>query len=409
MSSRALSTDRLAFAAIPPLISADFNAAIETTAPSIRRWNITHACNEVAEVLALAEAQLSLGMRPALLTQKGWFDPAVPSAPAPALSLIHTWREVRHWRNTFARENVGHPSEILHAHCFGAAMAGVRAGLPVVYDVSAPIGSTTPNAGMWLLRSLRVAENFLISRASAVVVHSQKNWNWALEAGARAEDLFLIPDAITALPILPDNTSWLTPLSNGRAPITFFAAPNACEVSSLLRAFAVVAEEVEAAQLLIETSSAEAVRNEAAINNIVDKVHAIGPEDRQRALSSCDVVITGDDLDSTNAIAVGAFLYGRPLLAADVAANREVSPNGRGCVWFTPGSERDLAFRASFLARNPDFRAALGASGHSHIQATRSPQVVARQYDAVYRHALRRHRNGTRPDIFHGVPALACC
>lgn len=399
----------LTFATIPPPIPGEFDPAIETMRRALRRWNITHACEDVNDVIPLAEAQLSLGMRPALLTPNGWFNPGVPNAPAPPVSLVHAWRKVRHWRSVFAREGAGQSGEILHAHCFSAAMAGVRAGMPVVYDVASPIGSTAPTAGTWLLRSLRVAENFVVSRAGAVVVHSEQNWNWALQAGARADDLFLIPEPIVAPSVLIDNTCWLMAIANGRPAVTFFANANAKDVSTLLGAFAVVVEEVEGAHLLIETVDEDFARCEAARLNIIDRVHSTNAGDRERALTACDVVITGDTSDSPNALAIDAFLYGRALLAADVPFNREVSPNGRGCVWFTPGSERDLAYRASFLARNPDFRAALGANGRAHIQHTRGPHVVARQYDDVYRHALKRHRSDTRPDIFHRVPILACC
>lgn len=394
------------FAALPPLISVEFDASAENAAPVTRRWNVTHACEDVQDAIPLAEAQFALGMRPALLTPNGWFHPGAASASLAPLSLVHTWREVRHWRNVFAREGAGRPGEILHAHCFSAAMAGLRAGLPVVYDVAAPLGSNSPNAGMWLLRSLRVAEGFVLSHVGAVVVHSQPTWNWALELGARAEDLFLIHHPVVASPVVRDSTAWLVSVTNLRPAVTFFSTDGP-DRALLLGAFAVVAEEYDGAHLLIETTAGDAIRHEAARLDLSGRVHAIGAEDRARALSSCDVVIAA--AGSTNSTAVEAFLYGRALLAADVPSNREVSPNGRGCVWFEAGSERDLAFRASFLARNADFRAALGINGRTHIQTARSPHVIARQYDGVYRHAIQRHHSGTRPDIFHGVPALACC
>lgn len=392
------------FAAIPPTVPGEFDATIHVGPRAVGRWKVTHACEDIEHILPLAEAQFEIGMRPALLTPNGWFDPAVPVAPAPPLSLVHAWREVRHWRNVFARDGVGQSGEILHAHCFSAGMAGLRAALPVVYDVAAPLGSATPNAGAWLVRSLRVAESFVLSRAVAVVVHNQQTWNWALELGARAEDLFLIPDPVILPAVLVDNTAWLISVASTRPAVTFFSASMNGEVERLIRAFALVADEIDGAHLLVESDAADRVRAEAAKLNVGNRVHPIAMDGRDRALTCCDVVIS-----TSASLAIEAFSYGRALLAADTPDIREVTPNGRGCVWFRGDSERDLAFRASFLARNPDFRTALGGNGRAHVQATRGVEVVARRYDDVYRHALKRHRAGTRPDIFHGVPILACC
>jgi glycosyltransferase involved in cell wall biosynthesis len=117
-------------------------------------------------------------------------------------------------------------------------------------------------------------------------------------------------------------------------------------------------------------------------------------------MGEADVVIAATPADDgPGAVLIAALAHGRAILAADVAQNREVTPQGRGCLWFRNNDVQDLAGRAAFLARNPDFRTALGLSGRAHLQATRSPKVVAAKYDDVYRHAFqRRHRGG--PDAF---------
>lgn len=122
-----------------------------------------------------------------------------PRHPPTALSLIHEWQQVRRWRNRFATEIVDQWTEILHAHCFAAAMAGLRGSSPVVYDLMSPIGAgIAPKPGAWLLQSLRVAEQFALSRAAAVVVHSQAMWAEALRRGVEAQDLYLVPDPVEA-------------------------------------------------------------------------------------------------------------------------------------------------------------------------------------------------------------------
>ena len=85
---------------------------------------------------------------------------------------------------------------------------------------------------------------------------------------------------------------------------------------------------------------------------------------------------------------------GRPLLSADVARNRDCSPDGRGCLWFKEGDVKDLGYRMAFLGRNLDFRSALASAGRAYILETRNSAVVGHRYDEVYRHALSRKKSG---------------
>ena len=55
----------------------------------------------------------------------------------------------------------------------------------------------------------------------------------------------------------------------------------------------------------------------------------------------------------------------------------------------------DFRTSAAFLARNPDFRVALAEAGRRHLLNTRTPEAVARRYDAIYRHAWERRRTGS--------------
>jgi glycosyltransferase involved in cell wall biosynthesis len=318
----------------------------------------------------------------------------------PPLSLVHAWRGVRQWRSLFETESVGFAGEVLHAHCFSAGMAGVRAGLPVVYDFREPVG-TGANAGPWLTRSLRIAEGFVLSRAAAVVVHSQRMWDVAVAQGVRTEDLFHVPDPV---PPVPPTVAVARPSGDA---LTFFASADIA-LDLLLRAFALVAEELDNVELVVDRAAAE-LEQRASELGIFGRVRCVSAQQRDRVLACADVVIAGPSADGPNPIAIAAMAHGRTLLAADAAPNREVSAHGRGCLWYSSANERDLAFRAAFLARNPDFRAALGCNGRDHLHATRGPAAVAHSYDEVYRHALLRHGGGGRRDGMLHVPAYALC
>jgi glycosyltransferase involved in cell wall biosynthesis len=384
----------------------DENSAAGEERP-VRRWCVLHVCDVVGPTATVAEAQIGAGMKPSVLTPLGWYRPlSAAYHPAPALSLIHEWQQVRRWRQRFINETVDQWAEVLHAHCFAAAMAGLRGTTPVVYDLVAPIGAVFPKPGAWLPRSLRVAEQFALSRAGAVVTHSHAMWSQALQRGVSADDLFLVPDPVDA--VAPD---WSTEAGRAGATITLFAPDMVHTLSRLqagryelvLQAFAIVLSEIESARLMIEVApdAVSSVLEHAAQAGISASVDVIGAADCQRAMSAADIVIAAAPRDDDpGAALISSLAHARAVLAADVAQHREVTPQGRGCLWYRNHDARDLAGRAAFLARNPDFRTALGISGRAHLQATRSPRVVARKYDDVYRHAFQRRSRGG-PDALH--------
>src|SRR5918912_827085 len=107
----------------------------------VRRWAVLHACAAVGSTSLVAEAQTQAGMRPTVLTPSGWYSPGNPEPEPTRLSLVHEWQQVRQWRNRLQSEGTDDWAEILHAHCFAAAMAGLRGQSAVVYDLTRPMGA----------------------------------------------------------------------------------------------------------------------------------------------------------------------------------------------------------------------------------------------------------------------------
>jgi glycosyltransferase involved in cell wall biosynthesis len=365
----------------------------------IRRWHVLHACDSVGTTARVAEAQIETGMQPSVLTPAGWYRPLhEQQTRATALSLVHEWQQVRRWRQRFLNESVENWAEVVHAHCFAAGMAAMRGVVPVIYDLVAPVGAgIVPRPGAWLLRSLRVAEQFVLSRAGAVVTHSHAMWSEALQRGVSSEELFLVPDPVEAARFTKAGEK------GGSAAVTLFAPDVASAArGAVIAAFARLLSEVEEARLLMEAApeSSQTVLALAAKAGVAQSLELIAPAERERGMEEADIVIAGIPADDgPGAVVISALACGRAILAADVAQNREVTPQGRGCLWYRKNDVQDLAGRAAFLARNPDFRASLGISGRAHLQATRSPRVVAAKYDDVYRHAFQR-RNRGGPDAF---------
>jgi hypothetical protein len=115
-------------------------------------------------------------------------------------SLITAWHEVREWREAF-QQSSARQFDVVHAHSFAAGMAAVRNYPVVVYHVRGfveQLAVETADAahreppGEWLSRSLRVAEQFVISRAGAVIVSDFDLRAGALQRGAAPDDVFVL-------------------------------------------------------------------------------------------------------------------------------------------------------------------------------------------------------------------------
>ncbi|MEO5936797.1 MAG: glycosyltransferase family 4 protein [Terriglobales bacterium] len=387
-----------------------------------RAWRVIHACDSIRSVAELVEAQIAAGMRPFVLTGE---------APPRPGSLLETWNEVRAWRSYLEGVDApGHPlqSSVVHAHSFPSAMAAVRAGLTTVYDVHACVEDFAVTAGQcaersWLARSFRTAEEFLLPRAGAVVVHYTLMREACLERGVGEADLFFVPTPLHLPAASGFDTGWLRRAFDFSADIvTIFARPTAADDETLLRAFAQTAAEVPGTRLFIAAGDDQTapLRRFAHEHAVEELTFFLSREDVGPALAAADIVLAGwpvfpDDSSwgrmhamrtANSGTALAAMAHGRCLLAADCSAHRDLTPQGRGCLWYGSGAmtsdSKDkasgLAHRLAFLARNPDFRRALAENARQHLAQTRDPEGIGKQYREVYRHAeLRRHHGDDAP------------
>jgi hypothetical protein len=104
-----------------------------------------------------------------------------------------------------------------------------------------------------------------------------------------------------------------------------------------------------------------------------------------------------------NRVCLKALRNGIALLAADLPSNREVNPDGRGCLWFDPKNPRDLGRRMAFLAGNPGFRRTMAGAGRLHLLETRNAAVIGLKYGEAYRHASSRRKPTSKGP---GVPVF---
>lgn len=388
-----------------------------------RSWRVIHACEHARDVLPVVEGQVAAGMRPYIVTPQGagaaeFYLAQKDLGPVDTLALLRAWQDVRHWRKSLLECDPENSADLVHTHSFASGMAGVRNLSCVVYDLNGCIEELALAAGQcdrgsWMGRSFRVAEQFILSRAEAVIVHSAAMKSAVEQRGAPTQSVFVIPPPLPAdgfeiqrpgkdfllerFGIDVSTVTYLAPVPVGNHEKEI--SPSALLV---LEAFALAVLEVSPARLLVSASPADfsMIREHAQRLNIANDVLCVETDDVSAVMSAVDIVIAvGDppadaDARQSHSVCLQALHLGKTLLAADVPGNRDVTPDGRGCLWFKEGDACDMGHRMAFLGRDPDFRTALASSGHAHLLEIRSSNAIGRQYDAAYRHALKQKRSG---------------
>jgi glycosyltransferase involved in cell wall biosynthesis len=407
-----------------------------------RPWQVLHTCHAITEIADIVAGQLAVGMRPSVVSPEGFvlFADALrmkSDGEAVQISLLNAWNDVRHWRKVILDADPLSGFDLLHAHSFAAGMAGVRNYPATIYEVDRFIedfathpSRDTSNAAdhsSWLSRSFRVAEQFVFSRAAAVAVRSESMRQAVTRRGASAENVFVVPAVLNEEEVTPPSpdSEWLQMLGISTSAVVVHAPKWKMEIDSdhmltetargLLQAFALALAEEETACLLVECDEAATqLVTECALHlQIASRVKFISAEDRQTALNAAAIVISDSYLSNAatplaSDIAREAMMRGKALLAADLPCNRDVTPNGRGCLWYRSGDYKDLGHRMAFLAHNSDFRASLAESGTRHLIESCNPAAVAMLYDAIYRHAAaRRKSGGLQTPAIRLVPASA--
>jgi glycosyltransferase involved in cell wall biosynthesis len=400
----------------------------------VRPWSVVHACNFAREVADVVDAQIQVGMRPYLLAvdgvrgTEGAALTAQRNTKGNPVSLLQGWQDVRRWRKQFDENGTYLHAQLIHAHLFAAGMAAVRGTEAVVYDVREWIEDQSPSASSWLARSFRTAEQFALGRSSAVVVHSQAMRSESISRGVPAEDVFVVPDPVSKIADDLDSRTGSFGVDAREArygTVSIVAAvdpeersiqasnqdgKSALSLENLLHAFAQALRENDAIKLVLIAPSELllSISQKARELEIREKVTLVPEEDGDDALASAAVVI-GDPASiggcgtSTTSMTLAGLSRGKAVLAVDNPVTRELSPDGRGILWFSSEQRsvvRDLGHRLAFLARNADFRRALGEAGQRYILQARSPERIGVLYDEVYCHAhARRNKGDSSPNL----------
>lgn len=386
--------------------------------PGARKWHVVHACEYARDVVDLVDAQIAAGMQTYVVTRQvgALTAPAGTAAHGQPGSLMQAWQDVRLWRKqleSYAAPISPLAQQVVHAHSFSSGMAAARSNAASVYDMETFVEDYAIAAGQcaersWLARSFRAAEQFVFARTGAIVIHSSRLKAECEKRGVDPLNLFVIPDPIASVPVsLTADREWLNRnfgfTGGERQMVALFSSvanADAAFVEALLRGFALIRSEVETARLFViaEGGKAAQVRKLAHALEAEEAVFVLGENDEASALASADIVVSSGDCK----LALRGMLQRRAVLACDDSDHRDLSADGRGCLWHKPNDFRDIAHRGAFLARNADFRRALAEAGHRHIHEARDPERLGSMYDVVYAHAYARKRSGDSSQDFGG-------
>jgi Glycosyl transferase 4-like domain len=411
-------------------ISSELDRANAASPRAATSWRVIHACARARDVLPVVEGQVAVGMRPYVVTPQGagnaemFLDGAVRGEPQP-ISLLRCWQDVRKWRKSLLECEPECWADVVHAHSFAAGMAAVRNCECVVYDLRDCIEELAVAAGQcepasWIGRSFRAAEEFVLVRAGAVIVHSLSMKKAAEEQGTPPENIHLIPDPLP--PYDEDepatNVSLPPELADPAAGVIFLA-PQLADCgdetgtqSALLamEAFAHVSREIAGCRLLLEprADAIASLRQQAIGMGIHTKVSFVEKEAMPWAWKIAHIVLAFAAGESgptvgrrQNRVCLKALRNGIALLAADLPSNREANRDGRGCLWFDPRNPRDLGRRMALLGGNPGFRRTMAGAGRLHLLETRNVAVIGLKYGEAYRHASSRRKSTSKGP---GVP-----
>src|SRR5262249_28928342 len=137
-----------------------------------------------------------------------------------------------------------------------------------------------------------------------------------------------------------------------------FAREGATELSesaiSVLEGFALASNELPQFNLMLEApeSARKAINEHAGRLGIAAHVALAHQLDVPATMQCAHVVVALGEIPKDpvaarqpNEVCLKSLWQGKTLLAADVARNRDATPDGRGCLWFEADNPRDIGYR----------------------------------------------------------------
>jgi glycosyltransferase involved in cell wall biosynthesis len=127
--------------------------------------------------------------------------------------------------------------------------------------------------------------------------------------------------------------------------------------------------------------------------HIQDKVHFLGHrEDVPRLLPHLDVVWCTSAYEGQSNALMEAMAAGVPVVATDIAPNRELIEPGRTGLLFPVGDRASLARYTQKLLEDQQLASRLGQAAAEHMRQNFSVQTMLTRYAQLYRNLFATER-----------------
>jgi glycosyltransferase involved in cell wall biosynthesis len=120
---------------------------------------------------------------------------------------------------------------------------------------------------------------------------------------------------------------------------------------------------------------------------------AVDLQTKTSALAACDLLCVPSTQESFGAVYTEAWMMGKPVIAGDIPATRQVVSDGIDGYLVRPDPS-ELADRISSLLADASQRQRMGQAGRAKVQANYTWERLSERTEQVYRHALQVHRTG---------------
>ncbi len=260
-------------------------------------------------------------------------------------------------------------------------------GIPFVFT---PVHH--PRWGGWLHRHYQA----LYRAADAVIALTHAEKEALVRLGVKRERIHVTGTGPVLSPAA-DGEGFRTRANLGSAPVVLFIGTHYPYkgIETILSAAGKVWEGFPDTRFLFVGAPTPYSRRLFARWNDV-RVVQLGTVDSQTktdALAACDLLCVPSTQESFGAVYAEAWAMGKPVIAADIPATREVVSDGVDG-YLVPPDPLELAGKICALLAEPSLRQRMGEAGSEKVLAKYTWERLAECTEQVYHHALQAYGQG---------------
>jgi len=298
--------------------------------------------------------------------------------------------------------------KIIHAHSFyplkgGAYHVAWKFGIPYIYELRGLLEESGVTQGWsvkgWRYRLIQRFDNYNLMKADAIITICEALKTEVVHRGVPESKIVVVPNGVDTQafkPIEPDyELAAQLGLSDNTLVIGYIGSLVAWEgLENLFYAFSNILQIVSNVKLLIVGDGPLRphllkLRDQLGIHSFTIFTGQIPYENIARYYSICDVLVLPRTRARVNALVtplkpLEIMAMGKPLIASDLPALREIINPGKTGVLVEPEDPKRLAEAILSLLSDPQERKRLGANAREWVVKNRDWRSIVTRYHEVY-------------------------